>query len=168
MKHNFPLNPLDGNYVFDVVDQAISIYHQDLTFYWQDIMPFHLCFIYFVFSFWHIFYISVVLSRFPADNPNFLTLWISLLAQRNHWFFGHIQHFGYLYFYMDITQKLWMEHHIFRKISTNLSTIICIKGFFSNYIYCTWKYYLMQRSKEKWKKGKILHQDMWFANMPLT
>jgi len=33
MKHNFPLNPLDGNYVFDVVDQAISIYHQDLTFY---------------------------------------------------------------------------------------------------------------------------------------
>jgi hypothetical protein len=43
MKHNFPLNPLEGNYVFDVVDQAISICHQDLTFYQQDIMPFHPC-----------------------------------------------------------------------------------------------------------------------------
>jgi len=33
MKHDFSLNPLEGNYVFDMVDQVISICHQDLTFF---------------------------------------------------------------------------------------------------------------------------------------
>jgi hypothetical protein len=68
MKHYFSLNPLEGNYVFDVVDQAISICHQNLTFYQQDVMPFHLCLIYFVFLFLTFFSIFVVLSPFPMQG----------------------------------------------------------------------------------------------------
>jgi len=33
MKHDFSLNPLEGNYVFDMVEQVILICHQYLTFF---------------------------------------------------------------------------------------------------------------------------------------